>query len=373
MTAVVDVRAQDKNDAVPSRTYTAVSLYSGAGGLDQGFVDAQFEVLWAIDSNPHAVETYKANIGEHIVCGELPGAGPPAGLKPDVVIGGPPCQGFSVIGRMDPDDPRSRHVHHFLDVVERLAPKAFCMENVKALGASPRWQPVRDALLQRARELEYKVELLLLNSADYGVPQARERMFLLGVRGGSPLCPVPTTKHEPPTVGEALRKLPPFGEKGNATATTAKVMPATTPVMRPTAHKGSLLFNGSGRPLKLDDPAKTLPASMGGNATPIIDQEELANDVKPWVVEYHRHLVKGGAPYRKAPSRMRRITVEEAAALQGFPPGWKWKGPQGGQYRQVGNAVPPVLARCVARSLGDALRAIEPRGEHAVPKATVAA
>jgi DNA (cytosine-5)-methyltransferase 1 len=357
---------------MPSETYTAVSLYSGAGGLDKGFLDAGFKILWAIDSDANAVETYKANLGDHATCGELPDKKPPANLKPDVVIGGPPCQGFSVIGRMDPDDPRSKHVHCFMDMVERLAPKAFCMENVKALAENPRWAPTRDALLQRARELEYQVELLVLNASHYGVPQARERMFLIGVRGGTPLCPVANTKNNLPTVRHALEQLPAFGQAGNDNVSPAKVVPATKPVMRPTAHKGSLLFNGSGRPLNLDAPAKTLPASMGGNATPIIDQEELDHGAEPWVVAYHQHLKDGGKPYKKAPARMRRVTVEEAAALQTFPAGWEWKGQLGSQYRQVGNAVPPGLAYRVAQALSDALNAAQTQDpEPVAPAETV--
>ncbi|MET0306623.1 MAG: DNA cytosine methyltransferase [Solirubrobacterales bacterium] len=361
------VRGDSDNAAVPSPTYTAISLYAGAGGLDQGFSRAGFRVRWAIDSDRHAVKTYKANLGAHIVCGEMPGKAPPSDLRPDVVIGGPPCQGFSVIGRMDPEDPRSRHVHHFLDVVERLEPRAFCMENVKALAEADRWAWVRDALIRRAKELEYRVELMVLSAADYGVPQTRERMFLVGVRGGSPLCPVPTTKGEPPTVREALSRLPPYGKPGNATASTAKVVPAAKPVMRPSAYKGSLLFNGSGRPLQLDGPAKTLPASMGGNATPIIDQKELVAGAEPWVVGYHARLRDGRNPNKQAPRRMRRITVEEAAALQSFSPEWKWMGPQGAMYRQVGNAVPPVLAEHVALSVYEALQVIDSQQAKAAP------
>lgn len=344
------------NAAVSASTYTAVSLYAGAGGLDRGFSQAGFELLWAIDSDPHAVESYRENLGGHIVCGELPGDGP-TGVEPDLVIGGPPCQGFSVIGRMDPDDPRSAHVHHFLDVVERLGPRAFCMENVKALGDAPRWEPVREALIARAAALEYEVTLMVLNAADYGVAQARERMFLIGLRGGAPLCPVPTTKLSPRTVKEVLTALPRYGEPGNRICTTAKVVPAHRPVMRPTAHSGSLLFNGSGRPLRLDGAAKTLPASMGGNATPIVDQAELEHGAEPWVVGYHRRLLQGRPPNRRAPRRMRRITVEEAAALQSFPPTWKWRGPRGAMYRQIGNAVPPALAESVAVSIKEALEA----------------
>lgn len=335
--------------------YTAASLYSGAGGLDAGFSWAGFEVTWAIDHDAFAVQTYNRNLDNRAVCGDVLNMAPPKGIQPDLVIGGPPCQGFSVIGRMDPGDPRSRHVAHFFDVVEDLEPRAFVMENVKALAVAPRWACVRSALLERARELGYRTELFVLNALDYQVPQARERMFLIGMRDGSPERPSPTTAGRPPTVRETLSKLPRVGQPGNDGICSARVVPARAPVMRPTAYKGSLLFNGSGRPLFLDGPAKTLPASMGGNATPIIDQDELERGEEPWVVEYHRRLQEGGRPLSRAPRRMRRITVQEAAALQTFPPGWDFCGPQVAQYRQIGNAVPPNLAYAVAVGIRDAL------------------
>ena len=134
--------------------------------------------------------------------------------------------------------------------------------------------------------------------------------------------------------------------------------------MRPTAFRGSLLFNGSGRPLQLDAPAKTLPASMGGNATPIIDQEELDHGAEPWVVEYHRRLQQGGTPLRRVPRRLRRITVQEAAALQTFPREWRFSGPRVAQYRQIGNAVPPNLAEAVAKSVSEALQRTDANAQH---------
>jgi DNA (cytosine-5)-methyltransferase 1 len=334
-----------------------ISLYSGAGGLDHGFIRAGFEVVWANEIDPWACETYRHNVGDHIVCDDVLAAAPPEGVTADVVIGGPPCQGFSVIGKMQRGDPRSEHVFHFLDVVEATDVEAFVMENVKALGANPRWAPVRDSLIDRAERLGYEVKLHLLNAADFGVPQSRERMFLIGVKRSVSPTPEPTTEGEPVTVREALAALPPFGEPGNDSVVRATVRPAARPVMRPTAFRGSLLFNGSGRPLHLDSPAKTLPASMGGNATPIVDQEELDNGAEPWVVDYHRRLLEGGRPLKRAPRRLRRITVEEAAALQSFPSSWSFKGPRVAQLRQVGNAVPPELAFQVARSLRAALEA----------------
>lgn len=352
-----NVRSTSENPcSMTKRTLAAISLYSGAGGLDLGFSQAGFEILWAIDSDKDAVASYNANLGEHCVCGDVLATDPPWDLRADVVIGGPPCQGFSVIGRMDPHDPRSRHVLHFLDVVEAHEPRAFVMENVKALATSPRWATVRTALEDRASRLGYRSEVFVLNAADYGVPQARERMFFVGMRDAHPSRPPATTAHRPITVRETVSRLPMVGDPGNDGICTARVVPARRPVMRPTAYRGSLLFNGSGRPLFLDGVAKTLPASMGGNATPIIDQEELDDGSTPWVVEYHQRLMNGGRPLKRAPRRMRRITTQEAAALQTFPMEFVFHGPQGSRYRQIGNAVPPQLANAVASMVYETLK-----------------
>jgi DNA (cytosine-5)-methyltransferase 1 len=261
---------------------------------------------------------------------------------------------------MDPDDPRSEHVHRFMDVVAAKAPTAFVMENVAHLAESPRWKHVRDRLVERSRdELGYETELLILDASHFGVAQARRRMFLIGVRHRRVAAPRRITLNRAKTVREVLTRLPRHGDPGNHTLCTARVVPAKDPVMRPSAFQGALLFNGSGRPLHLDRPARTLPASMGGNATPIVDQLELDHAASPWVAEYHRHLAGGGTPYEDAPERLRRLTVEEAAALQSFPSSFKFKGPVGAQYRQIGNAVPPALARAVARALRRTMEAEE--------------
>jgi DNA (cytosine-5)-methyltransferase 1 len=330
---------------------TVLSLYSGAGGLDLGFVDSGFDVVWANELDAHACETYRRNIGPHVVEGDVLTTPLPT-RSVDVVIGGPPCQGWSRIGRMDPNDPRSQHVHHFLDVVDQKRPVAFVMENVANLAEGPRWKHVRAQLLSRARdELGYQTKLFVLDASHYGVAQARRRMFLVGVRDSVPLVPRATTRTRPKSVRDVLERLPAHGEPGNDTQCAARVVPARDPVMRPSAFQGALLFNGSGRPLELDRPARTLPASMGGNATPILDQLEIEQAIEPWVEEYHRHLSAGCPPAATAPARLRRITVQEAAALQSFPPTFRFSGPVGSRYRQIGNSVPPALARAVARSL----------------------
>lgn len=346
------------NGTAPQRAIGSfVSLYSGAGGLDLGFVAAGFEPLWANDADHFAVETYNKLVPGHVaVEGPIERHRLPHRGSADLVIGGPPCQGFSVGGHMDPQDPRNQHVMTFLDAVARIRPRAFVMENVKALANHPKWIPVRDALLTRASQLGYQTQMLILNAADFGTPQSRERMFLIGLHCSTSVVPEPTTSDQRPTVRSALGTLPPWGQPGNSTLCEARITPAKRPVIRRSPHAG-MLFNGSGRPLHLDRPAPTLTASMGGNRTPIIDQRQLERGGPSWVERYHKRLVSGHSPVRRVPSFLRRITVEEAAALQTFPPGSYWAGPVSAQYRQIGNAVPPALAHGVAVALA---RAVDP-------------
>lgn len=260
---------------------------------------------------------------------------------------------------MDPGDPRSRHVFHFLDMVERVHPKAFVMENVKSLYQNKRWEDVRTALLERADTLGYNTALVLVNAAHFGVPQSRERMLFLGVRKdvGRPVSPVPTTPLDSPTVREALAQLPPYGQPGNNQTCRARITTAKAPVLRRSPYAG-MLFNGGGRPLDLDAPSLTLAASIGGNLTPIIDQLALEDEnAEPWVVGYHAALLNRGpdASTCNAPDRLRRLTVEEAAAIQTFPLDMEWQGPQSSRYRQIGNAVPPRLALAAAEAVKQAL------------------
>lgn len=334
----------------PSRG-TFVSLYSGAGGLDLGFIRAGFTPIWANDIDPFAAQTYRANVGDHIAVGDVRAQRlPPAGSA-ELVIGGPPCQGFSVAGRMDPDDPRSRHVWDFLGVVGRVSPRVFVMENVAALAENERWADLRDDLVAAAKKLGFVTSLFVLNAADYGVPQARRRMFLVGVREGNELAPPPAVSaRKRKTLRDVLSQLPTYGQAGNSTLCVAKITPAVTPVLRRSPFAG-MLFNGQGRPLDLNRPASTLPASMGGNRTPIIDQHQLEHGGPSWVIEYHRRLWNGGKPYKSIPPRLRRITVEEAAAIQTFPRSVKFAGPVSAQFRQIGNAVPPRLAYHVAAAV----------------------
>lgn len=341
--------------ALPSDAPSFVSLYSGCGGLDLGFVSAGFRPLWANDFDKHACKTYSATLGPHVVCGSITEVELPDVEHLDVLVGGPPCQGFSVAGQMRDDDPRSRHVFHYMDVVERLRPKVFVLENVKALASNVRWESVKQQLLQRAIELGYSPHIMILNSAEFGVAQRRERMFLVGSLIGAVEVPTPLETSRRATVGQALDCLERVGSERNPIGSTARISPAKNPVLRTSAFRGSLLFNGKGRPLDLDDTAPTIPASMGGNATPIVDQHRLEGRRSNWVRKYHAGLVEGGAAVTSVPDHLRRITVAEAAILQSFPIGMTFRGPLAAQYRQVGNAVPPLLAKQVALQVAGTL------------------
>ncbi len=344
-----------------------VSLYTGAGGLDLGFIAAGFIPVFANDINADAMDTYAEmmrmiaeRIGvpltHDIVTGDIRHMEKlPAKGCAEIVIGGPPCQGFSVAGKMDPNDPRSRHVFDFLAMVERVQPAAFVMENVKALARNKRWAGTIVDIRKRAEKIGYKTYLEVLNSADYGVPQTRERMFLVGFQNDSIEYAYPNAEVDAHVgVVQALRSLPAIGMPGNNQMCKAKVTPAKEPVLRQSPFAG-MLFNGQGRPMDMNQPAPTLPASMGGNRTPIVDQETLETGATQWVEIYHDSLMNGGNVAVAIPNRLRRITVQEAAAIQSFPKDMPWHGSQSSRYRQIGNAVPPKMAFAVARSVASSL------------------
>lgn len=339
------------------RRPTVAGFYSGAGGLDLGFEQAGYEVVLANDLDPIAIRTH-ANIGKarlavakdvtELQLSEVL----PSGA--DVVVGGPPCQGFSVAGKMDPHDPRSRHVWTFLSLVSQIKPRAFVMENVKNLYVNERWRSLRDGLAVASQMLGYSTRFLLLNASHFGVSQNRERMFLIGVRGDVHIPELSgPTSDTPPSVRDAISQLPSFGVSGNNTFCSAKISAAARPVLRKSPFAG-MLFNGAGRPLDLERPSTTLPATMGGNRTPIIEQNVLEQRGESWIRWYHSHLLAGGSPLGFSDivdANLRRLTVEEAAVLQGFPVGTRFEGGPSAQFRQIGNSVAPPVAHAVAELL----------------------
>jgi len=337
---------------------TGLSLFSGAGGMDIGFEKAGYEIVWANDFDKAACETYAENIGfiEHgDINSYIPALKKYRGV--DVVFGGPPCQGFSVAGKMDPNDERSQLVWSFFEVVKELKPRAFVMENVKALAENARFTDLREELIVSFKSLGYDVSLSVLVASDYGVPQKRERMFLVGTQNKKAAHLFTNIlsefKTKPRSVRDAIAHLGLPGSKDNAFVCNAGITLASAPILRKSPYAG-MLFNGAGRPLDLERPSSTLPASMGGNKTPIIDQS-LMDDPKAedWIKKYHQHLMNGGKPHewKSTPKHLRRLTVNEALLLQTFPKDFVIKGSKSSAYRLIGNAVPCLLAETVAKAL----------------------
>lgn len=348
--------------------YSAVSLFSGAGGMDVGFKEADFDIVFANDIDPVACDTYDENHKIKISRGDLLDFN--GTLKKfkgtDIIFGGPPCQGFSVAGKMNPNDERSKLIWNFFDIVELLMPQAFVCENVKALAVNNRWKDIKLGLLNKAEKSGYHTILFVLNSAHFDVPQSRERMFLIGFKKNklnnsfdsiyNAFDKSLKSQHKKPkTLYEIIRKLGPAGSKNNNRLCTAKITYAKNPVLRKSPYAG-MLFNGAGRPINPSGTAQTLPASMGGNKTPIVDEKEIFHDYESFIRSYHKHLTKGGSPYiGQAPQRLRRLTIDEAIAIQTFPQKYTLMGGTSSIYRQIGNAVPSNLAKAVANSVKELL------------------
>ena len=162
-----------------------LSLFAGAGGMDLGFKNAGFDIVWANDFDPDSVKTYKRNFGDHIVLGDIEKIrtnNMPD--NPDVVIGGFPCQGFSIanLGR-NVDDSRNKLYKQMLRVIRAKKPKYFVAENVEGILTLGKGAVIQK-ILKDFKSIGYKVDYKLLNAADYGVPQARKRVFIIGNRLG---------------------------------------------------------------------------------------------------------------------------------------------------------------------------------------------
>lgn len=356
-------------EALMQNSVKTLSLFSGAGGLDIGAIQAGAKIMWANDMMKDACDSYSRNIGNHIFQGDINSYIP--SLKKyngiiDLIIGGPPCQGFSVAGKMDADDERSKLIWSYVKVLETVMPKAFIMENVKALGTLERWSSIRCKLLKKIQDLGYSVNFCILNASDYDVPQARERIFFIGFQGNDFAIPdldamLLPYKKKAKTVRESLKVLDKAGTGNNTSICKAKITLTTNPILRKSAYAG-MLFNGLGRPLKLDGYSATLPASMGGNKTPIIDEQALYYSSEPWVELYHERLLKDITTAQKevVPNFLRRLTVDEARVIQTFPLEYRFSGSQSSQYTQIGNAVPCNLSKAVCSMVIDVLKGHSP-------------
>lgn len=244
----------------------AISLFSGAGGMDVGFENVGVDVILANEIVKDASDTYLANHPYTEMVND--------DIKNimdnfyrfndiDIVFGGPPCQGFSVAGKMNPNDERSKLIFTFLEAVNIIKPRMFVMENVKALGRLEKWKPVRTKFLAKANALGYRCEYYILNASEYGVPQKRERVFFIGIKDFEDeqfqekiKKLLNKEKNSSKSIKETLKSLGKAGSEFNPNTCTAKITFATNPVMRKSPFAG-MYFNGQGRPINVDEYSNT--------------------------------------------------------------------------------------------------------------------
>jgi len=307
-----------------------VSLFTGAGGLDLGLESAGLEVLWANDIYQDAVATFKMNIGSDIDARdirEIPSTEIPAC---DVVVGGFPCQGFSIANwARTVADPRNQLYKEFVRIVADKQPKFFVAENVKGLASFAKGEFLR-IIVDAFAGAGYRVRHAVVNSADYGVPQARKRLLILGVRNdldvhvGFP----PSPTHADPKFAEGLN-LKPWVTVGEALSHFPEPEDGTH-IPNHEHSKYKLRFNGhlGHRFVDPDRPAPTVTA---------------------------RGDDKGGVVVLHHPGNHRRMTARELAAVQSFPDDFEFVGTKTSAYRQIANAVPPLLGRAIGEMLHEAI------------------
>ena len=341
-----------------------IDLFSGVGGLSLGFKEQGFNVVLAVENDPEIATGYEKNFPEtKLIVEDVAKIDFTKCLSEtssdgiDVVFGGPPCQGFSQKGkRLHLNDERNYLFRAFIDVVRITRPKFFVMENVpNILTASNRY--FYREIEQEVKKLGYKMTAKVLNAVHFGVPQSRRRAFIVGFINKGYSFPEPTNKVW--TVGDALSDLPflysgegkefyPY-EKGinndyqkrlrvgsdgvyHQAANHSKVALERLSMIPheggcrdslPEEHRTKSIYSGTWSRMRSDRPARTVTTRFD---TPSSGQFTL-------------------------PTQDRCITVREAARLQSFPDRFIFTGSKGTQMKQVGNAVPPLLALAVASSL----------------------
>jgi DNA (cytosine-5)-methyltransferase 1 len=300
-----------------------VSLFSGAGGLDLGLIKAGHEIIWANDFDADSCETYRANIGDHIICSDI--AKIKIGEIPDcdVVVGGFPCQGFSLANMLRAtDDERNKLYRQFYRIIKGKKPDYFLAENVRGILSLDNGNVIKK-IVKDFSDAGYRVKYKPFNTADFGVPQSRVRVIIAGTRKDLPedldfQFPEPThDKTNWVSISKALKGIPepedPKSKLKNHVYSKYKITNRNF-----TGHRQT-------------DPNKPSPTILArGNG-------------------------KGGVCAIQHPENHRRMSVRESALVQTFPIDFEFIGSMGSMYRQVGNAVPVLFGQ----QLGNKLKELE--------------
>lgn len=302
------------------REFTAVSLFCGAGGLDIGFEQAGFKTIWANDFDKDACKTHQNWSRAKVVCGDIAKVDVTEIPDSDIILGGFPCQGFSLSGPRKIDDSRNVLYKHYVRIVKAKQPKIFVGENVKGLLTMANGD-IFEAIKEEFSQCGYNVFSQLVNARYFGVPQDRERVIIVGIRKdlGINDFSIPVPKNKRMTMREALAGMPEPSPDDICNA------PYSSRFMSRNRKRG------------WNDVSYTIPA-MAKQVTlhpSSPDMEKLGTDL--W------RFGNDGLT--------RRFSWQEAAVIQTFPRDLKFEGDLVSKYKQIGNAVPVKLAEYVATLL----------------------
>ncbi|QPA30055.1 DNA cytosine methyltransferase [Thermaerobacillus caldiproteolyticus] len=325
------------NTPITSTTrFTVLSLFAGCGGLDLGFKGGftflgkeysrnNFDIIWANEINKQAVETYRSYFGDHIICEDIKNIDDSEFPKADIVLGGFPCQDFSLAGkRRGLTVERGRLYLQMKRVIDAVRPKAFVAENVKNLMMMENGLILK-TIIDDFKDSGYNVYYHLFHAANYGVPQNRERVIIYGIREDIDIVPkLPLETHSPEnwvTAKEAIDDL------------WDKLGDPSVPNHSEKDYSKAKFYEGKktqgNMRIQADKIAPTIRAEHHGNIEGHYRTLGDENDLTNW----------------------RRLSVRECARIQSFPDDFVFKSAASAAYKQVGNAVPPVLAWHIARAL----------------------
>ena len=380
------------------KTPIGVDLFAGAGGMSLGFEQAGFDVAAAVEYDPVLCATHEFNFPDcAAICrsvanidGNYIRTHSRIGERPvDVLFGGAPCQGFSMIGKRALDDPRNSLVHHFVRLVVELKASYFVFENVRGLTVGAH-RKFLEEIIGQFRKNGYRVleDYRVLNAAHHGVPQNRQRLFLMGARKGFPLPEYPQSTHEvnggdesgdlfreaTPTVWDALRDLPEaddYDELLHRDWVNARFKKATgySALLRGIADDpedystprefDTNLLTSSLRTVHTDLSRKRFMETPPGDTEPVsrfhkLDPKGICNTIRAGTASDHGAFT---SPRPIHPFTPRCITVREAARLHSYPDWFRFHMTKWHGFRQIGNSVPPFLARAVASKVREAFPA----------------
>jgi len=335
---------------------TFVDIFAGAGGLTQGLLSTgELEPIFAVEHDAAAAATYRENFGDHVFFGDIKTVR--RFPKADVVVGGPPCQGFSLLGARRRDDQRNELWREFARTIHTAKPQIFMMENVPELLHSDQYRRFKEL----ASALGYVVDARVLNSADFGAPQKRRRAIVIGRRGTAPIWPIQT--HWDPNKAEGRRRWRTVRD-----ALQAVPLRPDCPDLAGLESNSSrkLHFGRSATPVSLERYRAVPP---GGNRFDLaerrpeitpqcwLDKKTGSTDIfgRLWwdrpSVTIRTEFFKPEKGRYLHPSAHRPITHYEATLLQGFPKSFIWSGSKVEVARQIGNAVPIRLGRALGLAI----------------------